>query len=430
MTETASEMTAGTKNARAVKVDYRHIDDLIPYAMNARTHSPEQVEQIARSIGEFGWTNPVLVDGSDGVIAGHGRILAARMLGIEEIPCIVIPDLDETQRRALVLADNQLALNAGWDEEMLKAEIEALIGAEFDIGLLGFPDDDIKALMADQRGRGDPEHVPDVPAVPHSQLGDVWLCGAHRIMCGDSLDPEHVRGALGDLTADIANCDPPYGIEAVKGGHTGGAKAFGKGRVHGRGKSGLGKVHGNARNAIIDVGTYAPIIGDDTTETAIKSHAVLVELGVPVIVMWGGNYFANAIPPSRCWLVWDKENSGSFADAELAWTNQDRVVRLIRHQWNGLIKASERGQKRVHPTQKPVALAEWVVETMAPDAKVVLDLFLGSGWTLIAAEQRGIACVGVEMAPAYVDVAVRRWEEFTGQKAVHAVTNAPFPDPE
>lgn len=140
----------------------------------------------------------------------------------------------------------------------------------------------------------------------------------------------------------------------------------------------------------------------------------------------GGNYFADALPPSRCWLVWDKENTGTFADAELAWTNADKVVKLIRHQWSGLIKASERGEKRVHPTQKPVALAEWVIDTMAPQAETILDGFLGSGWTLIAAERKSISCIGLELSPAYVDVAIKRWQDFTGQKAILESTGRTF----
>jgi site-specific DNA-methyltransferase (adenine-specific)/modification methylase len=144
---------------------------------------------------------------------------------------------------------------------------------------------------------------------------------------------------------------------------------------------------------------------------------VIASLSVPVIVFWGGNYFADQLPASRCWLVWDKENTGSFADAELAWTNQDKIVRVLRHRWSGLMKASERGERRVHPTQKPVALTEWVIETMAPKAKTLVDLFLGSGSALIACERSGVICLGAELAPAYCDVIVKRWQAFTGNEA-------------
>jgi len=206
----------------------------------------------------------------------------------------------------------------------------------------------------------------------------------------------------------------------VKGSSVGGAKPFGKvggGKPHPFAGKKLGRVHGPARNAIIQPGVYEPVIGDDTTETAVAAYHVLLALGIPAIVLWGGNYFANSLPASRRWLVWDKENTGTFADAELAWTNQDMIVRLLRHQWSGLIKASERGERRVHPTQKPVALAEWVIKTIAPQATSVIDLFLGSGSTIIAAEQTGRSCVGLEMSPAYCDVIVKRWQDFVGAHA-------------
>lgn len=431
---------------------FRNVDELIPYARNARTHSDKQVDQIAASIVEFGFTNPVLAD-AQGIVAGHGRVMGAKKVyasgqlialpnGVT-IPPGTVPVLDctgwsEAKRKAYILADNQIALNAGWDENLLALEIEDLKGFDYDIGTIGFESAFIEGLGkgAVKAGLTDPDETPAVPPEPVSRHGDVWVCGDHRIMCGDSRVPAEFERLLAGVIPDLANCDPPYGISIVKGaGKVGGAKAFGSvggngnretldnpeqrgGRVHGRGQSGFGKVHGPAKNAIIEPNVYAPIIGDDTTETAIRAHQVLVDLGVPAIVLWGGNYYANAMPASRCWLVWDKENSGTFADCELAWTNRDAVARLFRHQWNGLIKASERGERRVHPTQKPVALADWVIDVVAPEAKTVVDLFLGSGWTLISAERKGVALFGMELAPAYVDVAVTRWERFTGRAAV------------
>jgi hypothetical protein len=411
------------------QVEYRPTAELVPYASNSRTHSEQQVAQIAASIREFGWTNPILIDERGTIIAGHGRLLAAQRLGEVSVPCITIEGLSDAQRRALIISDNQLALNAGWNAELLSSELAGLLEDNFDLSLLGFSEDELAGLLVDKtEGLTDPDDVPDAPAEPVTKLGDVWLLGKHRVMCGSSTSVSDVDKALAGAKIDLVCSDPPYGISVVKGAHIGGAKPFGKvgggkphpfaGRVHGVGKSGFkGRVHGPARNAIIAPGTYAPIIGDDTTDTAIEHYNLIAAMDVEAIVLWGGNYFANSLPPSRCWLVWDKENTGSFADAELAWTNQDKVVKVLRHQWSGLIKASERGQKRVHPTQKPVALAEWVIETIAPKCKVLFDGFLGSGWTLIAAEKTGIACVGLELSPAYVDVAVKRWCDFTGQDA-------------
>lgn len=422
---------------RPSELDTRPVEAIAPYARNSRTHSDIQVAQIAASIAEFGFTNPVLIDADGGIIAGYGRVLAAKSLGLADVPVLVLDHLTETQRRAYVIADNKLALNAGWDDDVLRAEIEAL--GDFDLDLLGFDDDELAAILNPPSiSEADPDEEVEPPEVPVTQAGDVWLMGGHRVMCGDSLNIEQVRALLNGATPDLANCDPPYGISVVKGSTVGGAKPFGKvggvtapfgGWKDGDRKKGaarLGRVHGPAKNAIIKPGTYAPIIGDDTTDTAVAAYHLIAEIGVKAIALWGGNYFADKLPPSRCWLVWDKENTGTFADAELAWTNQDKVVKLLRHQWSGLIKASERGERRVHPTQKPVALAEWVHETLAPKARSVLDLFLGSGSVLIAAERKGIACFGMEMSPDYVDVAAVRWENFTGRAAMLEATGQSF----
>lgn len=423
----------------------------MPYARNARTHSDEQVAQIAASIREWGWTTPCLLDEDGGIIAGHGRVLAAKKLGIAEIPCMVARGWSDAQKRAYILADNKLALNAGWDNDLLKIELGDLQALDFNLELTGFSLDEIGALTADKNsGLTDPDDAPEPPGEPVSRLGDIWVLGKHRLACGDSTDADCVKRLCDGVVPDLANCDPPYGINVVKSASVGGAKAFGKvggGKPHpfaasrrqsgtvGRSdthpvafKSPQGRGHAPARKAIIKPGIYAPIIGDDSTETAIASYTVLVSLGVSAIVLWGGNYFANALPPSRCWLVWDKENTGTFADAELAWTNRDAIVRLIRHQWSGLIKASERGERRVHPTQKPVALAEWVIETIAPEAATVIDLFGGSGSTLIACERKKKQAFIMEMSPAYCDVMIERWQRFTGQVAFHEQTRSSFAD--
>ncbi|MEO6609161.1 MAG: site-specific DNA-methyltransferase [Aestuariivirga sp.] len=408
-------MDVKSENWPAFQVERRKAADLKPYKNNARTHSKEQVAQIAASIREWGFTNPILVDEADGVIAGHGRLEAATSLGVVEVPVIVARGWTQAQKRAYVLADNQLALNAGWDENLLRIELAEIGLAGLEVPIMGFSDEFLSDLFKTKDGKTEPDDTPEPEAVAASQPGDVWLLGKHRVMCGNSLSLDDVNALTGGTTPDIANCDPPYGIKAVKGSAVGGSKPFGK--TGGGGMTRFGRVHGRAKNAIIESNVYAEIIGDDSTETAIKSYAVLSVLGVPAIILWGGNYFAESLPPSRCWLVWDKETNGNFADAELAWTNQDAVVRLFRHQWSGLIKASERGERRVHPTQKPVALAEWVLETIAPKAKTAIDLFLGSGSMLIACERKEIQFFGMEMSPHYVDVAVKRWEAFAGKTA-------------
>jgi hypothetical protein len=411
------------------QIELRPVDRLIPSPRNARTHSREQVSQIADSLIEFGFTNPILVD-DNGIVAGHGRQLGAveayargatlrfpngAPIASGDVPVIDCTGWTEEQRAAYMLADNRIALNAGWDETLLFEEMSALQSAGFSLELTGFDETSIRRLLAGGSGQTDPDDTPDEPEIPVTVRGDIWVLGDHRIMCGSSTDPDDMAAVLGDQVIDIAISDPPYGIEIVQGSQVGGNKPFGS-----------GKVHGSTNTEIIRAGTYPEIIGDDSTDTGLAHYRLLVDAGVSVIVLWGGNYFASELPPSRCWLVWDKQNTGTFADAELAWTNQDTTVRLLSHQWSGLIKASERNERRCHPTQKPVALAEWVVKELAPEARVLFDGFLGSGWTLIAAERLAMTCVATELAPAYVDVAILRWQAFTGREAVLEATGQTF----
>jgi len=401
----------------ADKIERWQTHKLLAYQRNARTHSDEQVAQIAASMKEFGWTIPILIDEDGIIIAGHGRTLAAAQLGINEVPVMIARGWTEAQKMAYRIADNRLPESAGWDADMLRLELTELGKMGFDLALTGFDDLELVQFMATPNV-ADPEETPEPPVNPVSRKGDLWMLGNHRLLCGDSLNKDEVDALLNGTVPDLANCDPPYGIGIVKRSSDGGAKPFGsQGRVHGLGRAGFGRVHGNAAKAIIQTGVYAEVIGDDSTDTAIASYQILMDIGVKRLVLWGGNYYAEALPPSRCWFVWDKEVTGTFADVELAWTNCDQVARLFRHQWNGLMKASEKGQARVHPTQKPVALAEWVIDTVTPRSRTVLDLFVGSGSTLIAAERKECSYFGMELAEPYVDVAVQRWQTYTGQEA-------------
>ena len=198
----------------ADKVERRSVDALVPYARNARTHSDEQVAQIAASIREWGWTTPILVDEDGGIIAGHGRVMAARKLSIDEVPVMVATGWTDAQRRAYVLADNQLALNAGWDTELLKVEIQGLDGYGFDLALLGFGDDALAGLLAEEPTEGltDEDAVPEAPEVPVTVEGDVWVLGRHRLMCGDSTSIDAVERLMDGQKADMVFTDPPYGM--------------------------------------------------------------------------------------------------------------------------------------------------------------------------------------------------------------------------
>jgi DNA modification methylase len=374
------------------------VSSLIPYARNSRTHSDEQVAQIAASIREFGFTNPVLIDANGTIIAGHGRVLAAKKLGLDEVPCLRLGHLTPSQIRAYVIADNKIALNAGWDDEMLKAELLTLQEEGFNTDLTGFSDDELNALLTVEtvEGETDPDEVPEPPVEPITKLGDIWILGNHRLMCGDSTSIDAVQKLMDGSKADMVFTDPPYGVSVVKDGKVG------------------------ADFGVAKKGQYAEVIGDDTTQTAHDAIALCQSLQIPVQVYWGGNYYADKLPATSCWLVWDKRGDtgivNTFADCELAWTNMTGPARIHKQLWNGMIREGEKG-KRVHPTQKPVALAEWAISQYLKGS-TILDLFLGSGSTLIACEKLRKSCYGMEMSPTYCDVIVKRWEDFTGKKAV------------
>ena len=391
----------------ADKVERWSIEKLIPYARNARTHSDEQIGQIAASIKEWGWTTPILVDETGGIIAGHGRTLAAQRLKMAEVPVMVAKGWSDAKKRAYVLADNKLALNAGWDNEMLALELGEIGDLGFDLDLTGFTAEEISALMPEQiqPGLTDEDAVPEVPEKPVTVLGDVWLLGKHRLMCGDSTSIDAIENLTEKQSIDMVFTDPPYGVAVVKDGMVG------------------------ADFGVAKKGNYKPIIGDETTDTAIEAYNACVSIGAKKIVLWGGNYFSNKLPPSSCWLVWDKRgDSGivnTFADCELAWTNMTSPARVHKQLWNGMIREGEK-DKRVHPTQKPVALCEWGITNYTEKNASILDLFLGSGSTLMACEKTNRKCFGMEMSPDYCDVIVKRWQDFTGKIATHAETGKPF----
>jgi DNA modification methylase len=394
---------------KPIQVNQTPVDSLIPFARNARTHSDEQVKQIAASIREFGFNNPILIREDLTVIAGHGRLAAAKVLGLKEVPTISLAHLTPLQVRAYVLADNKLALNAGWDDEMLALELEELGMEGFDVALTGFDEVEIGALLADKTEEGltDAEEIPEAPIEPTTKMGDVWLLGKHRVMCGDSTSIDAVGKLMDGNQVDMVFTDPPYGISIVSGG----------GKVGGGGAFGGKKNEKKDKSNVIQSSNFAPVAGDHSIDVAVEAIQVIATLGAKVEIVWGGNYYAAHLSNSSCWIVWDKQNTGNFADCELAWTNQKTAVRKFEHMWNGMVKASERGQKRVHPTQKPVALAVWCIEQYGDDCETVLDLFGGSGFTLIACEQKNKKAYIMELAPAYVDVIVKRWQDFTGKKA-------------
>lgn len=375
------------------------ISYLKAYANNSRTHSDEQIQQICNSINEFGITNPILIDEDNQIIAGHGRLMAAEKLGLDSFPCIRLKGLTGDQKRAYVIADNQLALNADWDIDLLKEEVQELMENDFNIDLLGFEDGFFDDLLEDPEGLTDEDETPEPPEEPVSVRGDIWRLGNHRLMCGDSTSIDDVENLINENKIDLVHTDPPYGIEE-------------KGDRSKR----------NGKNSLREGVAYKDF-NDSTIEIAVDAFNLCQALDIPRQVWWGANYYSHTVPQTNNWFVWDKrveeKQKDLNSDCELAYVKSKwSSVRIFRHLWKGLIKQSEHGQARVHPTQKPVALAEWVYEYYK-DVKTVLDLFGGSGFNIIASEKTGKACFTMEFEPHYVDVIINRWQDFTGKKAIH-----------
>ncbi len=376
----------------SLSINYLSTADLLPYAMNSRTHSDDQVAQIAASIKEFGFTNPILIDDAAGIIAGHGRLMAAKRLNLTEVPTITLDGLTEAQKKAYVIADNKLALNAGWDTEALTAELRRLQELDFNLDLIGFDSDELAQLLEPEQVEGltDEDDVPDVPETPVTVEGDIWVLGNHRLMCGSATDPDDIEKLTQGDYIDLIHTDPPYGMNAV------------------------------SKSAVLSKNYDGDILGDDDATVAKDAFTLIYSLYPNAKqIWWGANYYCSALPDSECWLVWDKNNGQSDqTDCELAWANFRSVVRQFT-------QASEKSN-RVHPTQKPVSLMEWIIKRFNLSARTIADFFGGSGSTLIAAEKHGIDAYIMELDPKYCDVIIKRWQDYTGKKAVHADTGEAF----
>ena len=388
------------------------IESLIPYARNSRTHSDSQVAQIAASIKEFGFTNPVLIDGDGGIIAGHGRVMAARKLKLAEVPCIRLGYLTETQKRAYVIADNKLALNAGWDTEMLVNELRDLEGMDIDLALTGFSADELNDMLAvKEEGLTDEDAAPPVPEEPITKPGDIWILGKHRLMCGDSTSIDHLERLCDGQAVDMWLTDPPYNV-AYEGGT---------------------KEKLTIKNDSMEDDQFRQFLRDAYTaaDTVMKAGAVFY--------IWHadleGYNFRGAAKDAgwtvRQCLIW-KKSSLVLGRQDYQWQHEPCL-----YGWKdgaGHLWAADRKQTTIlefdkpsrngeHPTMKPVALFEYQLLNNTKGGDIVLDSFGGSGTTLIAAEKNGrIACL-MELDPKYCDVIVKRWEDFTGKKAELVTAN-------
>jgi len=358
---------------------------------NPRVLRDDKFAKLKKSIEEFPDMlnkRPIVAvtdkDGKLMVLGGNMRLRACQELGLKEVPVILADDWTEEQRREFIIKDNVGFGEWDWDA----------LGNEWDAGQLSEWGLDLPVDFGAETNEGltDPDEVPEVPANPVTVLGDVWVLGKHRVMCGSATEVDAIKMLMMGVEPDLIHTDPPYGMNAVS-------------------KSGvLSKSYGS------------DILGDDNTDVAKDAFALIHSL-YPTAkhIWWGANYYASALPDSECWLVWDKDNGQSDqTDCELAWANFRSVVRQFT-------MASEK-TNRVHPTQKPVALMEWIIKRFKLTSTTIADYFGGSGSTLIAAEKNGIFGYIMELDPRFVDVIVKRWQDFTGQQAIHEAMGRTFND--
>ena len=383
------------------------VETLIPYARNSRTHSDAQVAQIAASIKEFGFTNPVLIDQGGGIIAGHGRVLAARKLGLPEVPCIRLGHLTDAQKRAYVIADNRLALNAGWDAEMLKVEFAELKELGFDLELTGFDADEIAELLAPAPNAGltDPDEAPALPENPSTRPGDVWVMGKHRLLCGDSTSMDDLARLCQDQMVDMWLTDPPYNV-AYEGGTKEKLTIKNDSMGDDQFRQFLRDAY-TAADSVMKAGAVFYIWHADSEGYNFRGAAKDAGWAVRQCLIWK----KSSLVLGRQDYQWQHEPClyGWKEGASHLWASDRKQTTILEFD-----KPSRNGE---HPTMKPVALFEYQLLNNTKGGDMVLDSFGGSGTTLIAAEKNGRIARIMELDPKYCDVIVQRWQDFTGQTA-------------
>jgi len=398
----------------------KKVSELIPYINNSRTHSEEQITQLISSIKEFGFTNPILLAPDNSIIAGHGRLQAVKRLGHEEVPCVIISGLTKTQIKALIIADNQLALNAGWDLEKLSVEIEGLEADKFDISLLGFDDKFLNdVLFKENEGFTDEDETPNAPENPKSKLNDIWILGTHKIICGDSTKAEDYKSLFKDHIADMIFTDPPYNVD-----------------YSGRGKNDLGKIindNMDENKFVLFLDNVFKLMSDNLKPLSIlyvchpDSHSkpkIAFEIAFD-------KYFKKSST-----LIWNKGNAG------MGWQDYRSQHEPILYGWKeGKGKHNFYGDRTKtsiwnikrdsttqykHPTQKPVELVKEAILNSSKEKDIIFDPFSGSGSTLIACEKLNRICYGIELDNKFVDVIIQRWQQFTGKEAIHEQTGKTY----
>jgi len=384
------------------------IADLIPYARNPRKNDPA-VQRVAASLKEYGLVkNSIVVDEDMVLITGHTTLKAMQALKWVTAPEVTqVFGLTKAQKKAYRIADNKLGELATWDEELLALEFEDLKGLDFDLDLTGFDDKELGKILDAGKEASEDDYEPPVEIETSIQRGDLFRLGRHRLLCGDSTSAEDVGRLMDGEKADLLLTDPPYGINIVNTGRVGIDAPAGFGKVGTRG--------------MVKARTYHNIEGDDHP----FDPRPFLDLA-PVVMLFGGNNFASRLPDSPAWLVWDKKaekgaDHNNFSDVELVWTNlKQKSCPIYRHLWSGLLREGDRNvelKDRVHPTQKPVGLIAAILSDHSNPGALCLDPFLGSGTTLVACEQLGRTCYGMEISPQYCQVIIDRWEKLTGQKA-------------
>ncbi len=440
------------------KIIMQNVNKLIPYANNARTHSDAQIEKIASSLQEFGFVNPVLVDGRGGIIAGHGRVMAARKIGLEVIPTLLIDHLSETQKKAYILADNKLALDAGWDDNLLRMEFLDLQLQGYDLELSGFESIEIDALLSDiedeNPGLTDQDDVPDPPLIPVSREGDLWLLGNHRLLCGDTTSAAAMRVLMGGGVATMVCTDPPYNVDyKAKAGKIKNDKLSAG--------SFLDLLNKSFRNMAecLSLGGSAYVAHADSGEIGVQFHRAFLDAGfhLSACLIWKKSHFVLGRSDYQFMhepilYGWRDGARHSFFGGRKKTTIQEcslfPLSKISDHEWqmvvgddvlkisgdnintemlsSSIISVKKPVVSEKHPTMKPVELFEKFIKNSSKRGDIVLDGFGGSGTTMISCHISGRVCYMMELDSKFIDVIITRWQDFTGKQAIHGETGKSF----
>tara|TARA_R110000824_G_scaffold23390_2_gene83990 strand:- start:227 stop:1465 length:1239 start_codon:yes stop_codon:yes gene_type:complete len=397
----------------------KNINDLIEYDSNPREHTPEQVEQVANSIREFGWTMPILIDEANEIIAGHGRLMAGKQLGIKEVPCIIAKGWSDEQKKAYCIADNKLTENSTWSKDFLKLNLTNLYDNEFDLKLTGFSDDELSKLLPDfniDEGLTDEDDVPTPPEEPITKLGDIWLCGQHRVMCGDSTSADDFAKLMNGKKADMVHTDPPYNVSIGTIKHS----KFKMREIKNDSMSGS-EFMLFCEQWSENIKSYCDGIiycwGGQGKDGRIMFTVLDNKFHNSTTIMWykdvftlGRGKYQNQYEP--CWFGWN-ESGQSFSKE-----------RNLINVW----KVNRPKKSELHPTMKPIELCDIPIKDSSKINDIILDVFLGSGSTLISCQKLQRICYGLELDPKYCDVIVKRWQNYTGLEATLESDGAKFND--